>query len=438
MFALQLSFKDHNSKPELLYIGQPELVVSGESVADLVIEDLKRTRQSVHVKRRLGRHFEVRHRSANGDLLNELDCEFMGSIDLNFAILTVIALDADLRGHGHSSFEKAGIQAFQEAISFVTQPFPAVVVKGKQDFQLSLGNLNQIFVGRAAGCDLRLSHPEISGKHARFGLETGFIWAEDLGSTNGTFIAGRQISGRVNLDYAAPVILGRDLTISVVRNSDELQRSLNQSGSQIKPTQVRYPVLCAYSSVARPSRLELAPGSRFTIGRDPKCDLWLGAPHVSRQHSEVVCEADGSITFIDRSTNGTAYSRGILRTGEQLKIVGDAEIFNFGNELTLAVCFNEEQENLYRASKGSFAVFVDGGVEMLSKAAVSVDEVPTGELAALSSEENTREYRSKFGSITNAEISFKNPRQLLTLLAMFVLTVAVVVAVAGVVVSFFR
>lgn len=443
MFALQLLFRDGVSKPELLYVGQSDLLVSGDSSADLVIEDLKRTRHSVQILKRVGRAFKIQRRGSAGEILESIDCDFTGKIDLDFAVLTVVALDADLRAHGYASFEKAGIQAFQEAISLVTLPFPAIVVKGKQEFQVSLGSLSQVFIGRAAGCELRLTTPEISGKHARVGLENGFIWVEDLGSTNGTFVAGRQISGRVNLDYAAPIVLGRDVSVGIVRNADEFEKFMKQEGAAVvtDSAEVRYPVVCAYSPVARPGRLELAVGSHFTVGRDPNCDLWLGAPHVSRRHCEISCEPDGSIVFLDRSTNGTAYSRGILKGGERLALKGDPEIFNFGNDLTLAICFNADQERIYRASKGSFAAFAIGGqVDLLgvSDPTMGDDDTADSERPEIEDSKLIQDTQSRFGSVSNAEISFKNPRQIASLALIGALTIAVVVAVAGVVVSFFR
>lgn len=53
-------------------------------------------------------------------------------------------------------------------------------------------------------------------------------------------------------------------------------------------------------------RLELRPGTGFTIGRSVQADLPLHDDKASRRHCEVTVDADGAITITDlRSLNGT-------------------------------------------------------------------------------------------------------------------------------------
>ena len=54
-------------------------------------------------------------------------------------------------------------------------------------------------VGRKPGCDLLLSHPTVSGSHARFDMRQDELWLTDLGSTNGTFVNGKRLSGEVQV-----------------------------------------------------------------------------------------------------------------------------------------------------------------------------------------------------------------------------------------------
>jgi pSer/pThr/pTyr-binding forkhead associated (FHA) protein len=53
--------------------------------------------------------------------------------------------------------------------------------------------------GRQAECDVLLTEGHTSRKHARLMLADGNYWLEDLGSSNGTFINGSRITGRVRL-----------------------------------------------------------------------------------------------------------------------------------------------------------------------------------------------------------------------------------------------
>jgi pSer/pThr/pTyr-binding forkhead associated (FHA) protein len=61
-----------------------------------------------------------------------------------------------------------------------------------QTFNLSDKGLN---VGRGGGCDISLSSETVSRKHAWIGPVAGEITIKDLGSTNGTFVNGKQIAG---------------------------------------------------------------------------------------------------------------------------------------------------------------------------------------------------------------------------------------------------
>ncbi len=50
-----------------------------------------------------------------------------------------------------------------------------------------------VVIGRSRDCDVVLKDPTISGRHARLAWEDGKILVEDLGSANGTFVAGKRV-----------------------------------------------------------------------------------------------------------------------------------------------------------------------------------------------------------------------------------------------------
>lgn len=72
-------------------------------------------------------------------------------------------------------------------------------------FLIKVGNSREIslkadtVLGRQAECDVLLTEGHTSRKHARLLLADGNYWLEDLGSSNGTFINGSRITGRVRL-----------------------------------------------------------------------------------------------------------------------------------------------------------------------------------------------------------------------------------------------
>lgn len=63
--------------------------------------------------------------------------------------------------------------------------------------------------GRGEGNDLALSDEYISTRHARFVPHNGQWYVEDLGSTNGTYVAGARISRPTPVGTKSTVRLGR-------------------------------------------------------------------------------------------------------------------------------------------------------------------------------------------------------------------------------------
>ena len=53
----------------------------------------------------------------------------------------------------------------------------------------------ELTVGRAAGCQVTLDDNYVSQLHARIFLRDGMLFVEDLGSTNGTYLNTRRVSG---------------------------------------------------------------------------------------------------------------------------------------------------------------------------------------------------------------------------------------------------
>lgn len=65
-------------------------------------------------------------------------------------------------------------------------------------------------VGRGAGCAISLADDSyVSAVHARLEQRDGALWVEDLGSTNGTWVAGRRISAPVELHPGDCLQIGR-------------------------------------------------------------------------------------------------------------------------------------------------------------------------------------------------------------------------------------
>jgi hypothetical protein len=89
--------------------------------------------------------------------------------------------------------------------------------------------------GRHAGCDVRVDQPKISGEHASLRWVNGAWELRDLGSRNGTFLAGRRLESgeRVFLEAGMTFSLSRSAAIFEFRDATAPQAAAlhTQSGT---------------------------------------------------------------------------------------------------------------------------------------------------------------------------------------------------------------
>ena len=364
MFALEISFKDGVSPPEMILVRRPQALIGASDYAHVVIEDMKGLEYQLRIIKDVGRRFRCKPVGVSeGVKVPELlEGVYDGQLALDTGNLQlhITCLDIDLALRTGEPPDRAGVRVLRQACAGSLPVFPAVVVAGAVPMVISFVPDQPVYIGRSNQCAVRLDSADISAKHARLGYESGQFWVEDLGSTNGTFVNRQQISGRVNVAPLAPIVLGSQISIQGVTSQEELAQALNVDAKSIqKPSSRRYPILFSVSEVARPARLVLPIGTTVTIGRDPASDMWLGAPHISRRHCEILLSKTGLTTIQDFSTNGTAYDEGVLKKGRVLELREDPKVLNFGGNLTVAVCFNDEQEESFRASGGAPDTFLD-------------------------------------------------------------------------------
>jgi pSer/pThr/pTyr-binding forkhead associated (FHA) protein len=94
-------------------------------------------------------------------------------------------------------------------------PTKVVVIEGS-DAGRQAALTGPLTVGRGEGNDVGLTDEYVSTRHARFVPHNGQWYVEDLGSTNGTYVAGARIS--------RPTPLGAKSTVRVGRTVLELRK----------------------------------------------------------------------------------------------------------------------------------------------------------------------------------------------------------------------
>lgn len=85
---------------------------------------------------------------------------------------------------------------------------PRATAIGNANYQPVTLKGDSMVIGRDPACDQQLDYPMISWRHARVTRNASGTFVEDLGSSNGTFINGKRISGVTRLEPGQEIGLG--------------------------------------------------------------------------------------------------------------------------------------------------------------------------------------------------------------------------------------
>ncbi|WP_110208930.1 FHA domain-containing protein [Nocardioides daejeonensis] len=184
-------------------------------------------------------------------------------------------------------------------------------------------NAAQVVVGREAGVDLVLGHPDISRRHAEFRRTPQGWYLVDLQSTNGTSIDGRRIAHELLAPGSSSrLVFGGANGVRVLAEVQPVPRIPDRPVPSAPVLPGRY----ADGHTVLPGN---PPQNRsLTIGRSTTCDVVIDDPLVSRQHATVVLGGQPVLRDLD-SFNGT-FVNGRRLHGQVGLTRGDEVVF--GNQ----------------------------------------------------------------------------------------------------------
>ncbi len=209
--------------------------------------------------------------------------------------------------------------------------------------EFSPSSSQSIVVGRDPAATLRVPNELVSRRHLGISFHADRWLARDLGTSNGTFLDGVQLSPheQVRLEVGTTLVLGDPLT-----------------GVRVEVT-----------GLGRSRTADHAAGSGpITIGRAPDNSIVILDPMVSAHHARVLHRPDGTFLVEDlRSTNGS-FVDGVQVDRRE---VGAGAILSFGG-----VCFTTTGSGLVRIAQDSDAAGGGSGGTALSVSEVTFT-VPT-------------------------------------------------------------
>ncbi len=379
MFVVDITFQGDSPSTETVFVRRPYLTIGSDDSAHVIVTEMATLGYSLDITRQVGRRFTIAPAAVDAGvtpIFRGGSFDGVASVDIGVVAFSVVALDLDLIIRENEPLDRAGVRILRRAWSDRVPNFPAVFVQSPTKAVISFPPDQPVVIGRSRQSSVRLDLATVSMQHARMGYESGQFWIEDLGSTNGTFVADKQVSSRVNVSPGVPIRLGRNATIVGVVSEEQI---LGVNSAQHVPAQEvdkMYPALISLSEVARPSRLVLRKGGDVVIGRDPSSDFWIGAPHVSRRHCAVHIAVSGIVRVTDTSTNGTAFDDGVLQNGQSYETSDRPLVFDFGAGTSVALCFSQEQEDRYKAAAGSIHSFSRPDGAMSAAPQASAPRVP--------------------------------------------------------------
>jgi len=362
MFSLEIDFHDGVSPPEILLVRRPHAIVGTSDFAHVVIEGAASVPCDLRLLRGIGREFScqpVRRSGSTGRNYQFLEGVYNGEAELNLGEITtfITSLDIDFQILPQESPDLAGVRTLRRALSSASPKFPALAVVGASPVFVSFAEDQPMLVGRSRKCGLRLDSSGISGEHARIGFSNGKFWVEDLGSTNGTFVNGEQVSGRRNLLPNERILIGSEFTIACIGQEGDLVDLKRNPVEFVAPVQGRsvYPCVMSKSDIVRPNRVTLEVGQVLRIGRDPANDIWVGAAHISREHATLELQESGEVILTDKSSNGTFVRRGAglerLAHDESIVLTSDVKEVDLKEGVSLVVCFSQGEEEDFLAPR---------------------------------------------------------------------------------------
>jgi len=195
-------------------------------------------------------------------------------------------------------------------------------------------------VGRADSNQIVLAEDSVSRRHARFVLEDGKLFVEDLRSGNGTYVRGEQLNSRQELHNSDEVLITPFSMHVLVDEEDESTESQDMRtvmipamGNAGAPPAMMDPATTGARMLLRRGEADKSSyaldKAEFSIGRSEDRDIILTDPASSRKHATIKFQGDHYVIEDLGSANGimvnnVSVRESALNPGDRL-IIGETE-----------------------------------------------------------------------------------------------------------------
>jgi pSer/pThr/pTyr-binding forkhead associated (FHA) protein len=238
-----------------------------------------------------------------------------------------------------------------------------------------------ILIGRRAGADIQLPFAAVSGEHARLVLGTGGWCVEDLGSSNGTFLAARRLMAR----RPEPIAAGDAITVGSVEvffdGEVDADDELASSGTATLARRLVHDLFQALPPAEKPRlrvlsgpgagrELSLSASARvMKLGRADGCEWVIPDDDMSREHAAFERSADGILIRDLGSKNGLWVDG---QPVEHARALHDGQVVVLGNTRLQVI----DPEERYLRQMEQVAAAVDAPVGEVARRALGASRLP--------------------------------------------------------------
>lgn len=172
----------------------------------------------------------------------------------------------------------------------------------------------RLVAGRSRECDIVLPSENVSRRHAKVFTDSGQLYIEDLGSSNGIYVNGNRIEGPTELSEQSVVRLG-DFHLHV-------KGSRSVGAEKVVYARLLGRNLCVADEIFELSR------TTTLVGRGKDAGITLVDPSVSRVHGRLMVKPDGNILVEDVGS-----ANGVFVNDNRAKVwqLSEGDVVRFGN-----------------------------------------------------------------------------------------------------------
>jgi pSer/pThr/pTyr-binding forkhead associated (FHA) protein len=234
--VLKLQFKD--SRRDAIWLVEERYTIGKSQTSSIVIQDAAHHHALLHIE---NDQATIACMSTDADVIVN-NQKIDSSVRLN---------KGDIVEIGGSRFFLTDPQGTKAKITTKVQPVWKIIADASWMTEKEFDISRNMTIGRDQSCDICLPIDTLSRQHAQFSIRSGRLFLSDLGSSNGSFVNGKQVS-EVELHNNDKVKL--DLITFSVRghasDTDTDKTVIRQAPSQRKP------------SIANPNTQEAALASQ--------------------------------------------------------------------------------------------------------------------------------------------------------------------------------